>query len=309
MSVKYKSVLDLIGNTPIVPLHRLTTPGTAEVFVKLESVNIGGSVKDRIALHMILCAEKSGEIHAGDTLIEASSGNTGIGVALIAAVKGYRAVIVMPDNVSIERVKLMRAYGAEVILTPKEGGIKATFDKVDQLVEIHGYHPLRQFENPANPEIHRLTTAREIVSAFDGKTPTAFVAGVGTGGTITGVGEYLKEVNPSIEIIAVEPSCSAVLSGGPPGPHMLQGIGTGTVPAILNTASYDRVVTVDDEAAMAATRALAREEGILTGYSGGAAVAAALSVAASLTAGESVLAIIPDNGMRYLSTSLFDNPA
>jgi cysteine synthase A len=301
------SAAELIGGTPIVRLDRLAA-GTeaAAIYLKLENFNIGGSVKDRIALNMIEQAEAAGHIRPGDTLIENTSGNTGIGLALVAALKGYRLVVTMSDAVSIERRQLMRAYGAEVVLTPAAGGIQAGFEKTAELVEKHGYFELRQFYNPHNPDIHYKTTGPEIEAAFAGELPDYFVAGVGTGGTITGVGRYLREKKPSVRIVAVEPDASAVLSGGEPGPHTIQGIGAGFVPAVLDTGIYDRVFRVSDEDARATARALAAREGLLLGYSTGAAVYAAQRVAREAGAGKRVLAVAPDTGERYLSTPLFE---
>ncbi|MDR3303015.1 MAG: cysteine synthase A [Treponema sp.] len=300
-----KDVTELIGNTPVVGLRRLVPAGSATVYVKLESFNIGGSVKDRIALNMINEAEKEGRIRPGDTLLEATSGNTGIGIALVAAVKGYKAVIVMGDSVSRERRQLIEAYGAEVVIVSSVGGIKPSLEKVAELVEKHGYFEVKQFENPHNPEAHALTTGPEIVEAFGGRVPDAFVAGIGTGGTITGVGHYLKQHSPNIRIIAVEPDASAVLSGGAAGPHAIQGIGAGIIPKVLDTGVYDEIIRVSNEEAVEIARRLAREEGLLMGYSSAAAVFAALRVAVKLGEGRSVLTLAPDTGERYLTTPLY----
>jgi cysteine synthase A len=306
MSLKLvKDVTELIGNTPVVGLRRLVPAGSATVYVKLESFNIGGSVKDRIALNMINEAEKEGRIRPGDTLLEATSGNTGIGIALVAAVKGYKAVIVMGDSVSRERRQLIEAYGAEVVIVSSVGGIKPSLEKVAELVEKHGYFEVKQFENPHNPEAHALTTGPEIVEAFGGRVPDAFVAGIGTGGTITGVGHYLKQHSPNIRIIAVEPDASAVLSGGAAGPHAIQGIGAGIIPKVLDTGVYDEIIRVSNEEAVEIARRLAREEGLLMGYSSAAAVFAALRVAVKLGEGRSVLTLAPDTGERYLTTPLY----
>ena len=306
MSLKIaNNALELIGNTPIVKLNRVVPEGAADVYVKLEEFNIGGSVKDRIALNMIEQAEREGKIKPGDTLLEVTSGNTGIGIALVAAVKGYRAVIVMGDNVSIERRQLIQSYGAELVIVTSVGGIKPSFDKAAELVEKYGYFEVKQFENPHNPEAHRLTTGPEIVEAFAGSLPDAFVSGVGTGGTITGTGEYLKEKKPEIEIIAVEPDDSPVLSGGKPGPHKIQGIGAGIIPNVLNTAVYDKVIRVTNDQTFSFARELAAEEGLLLGVSSAAAVFAAVQTAKRLGSGKRVVVIAPDTGERYLSTPLY----
>lgn len=300
-----RNAAELIGNTPILKLNRLAPPNGAEVYVKLESFNIGGSVKDRIALNMINAAEAEGKIKPGDTIIEVTSGNTGIGLALVAAVKGYHLIIVMGDNVSVERRQLARAYGAEVIIVSSVGGIKPSFDKAAELVAKYGYFEVKQFENPHNPEIHALTTGPEIVNAFDGAVPDAFVAGVGTGGTITGVGGYLKKLRPDVQIFAVEPDASPVLSGGKPGPHAIQGIGAGIVPKVLDTGIYDEIIRITNDEAVNTARALATQEGLLLGYSSAAAILGAIRVAERLGAGKTVLAIAPDTGERYLSTPLY----
>ncbi|MBE3572150.1 MAG: cysteine synthase A [Moorella humiferrea] len=294
----------LIGKTPVVKLQRLAENG-ADVYVKLEYFNPGASVKDRIALGMVEAAEAEGRLKPGSTIVEPTSGNTGIGLAMIAAVRGYRLIIVMPETMSIERRKLLAAYGAEFILTPGHLGMKGAVEKAQELVrENPDYFMPQQFENPANPEIHRRTTAREILEQM-GKELDAFVAGVGTGGTITGVGEVLKREIPGIKIIAVEPAASPVLSGGRPGPHKIQGIGAGFVPSVLRTDLLDEIITVSNEDAIMTARNLARKEGLLVGISSGAAVYAALQVARTLGRGKKVLVIAPDTGERYLSTELF----
>lgn len=298
-------VTELIGKTPVVRLNRLAPPGGAEIFVKLESFNAGGSVKDRIALNMINQAEAEGRIKPGDTLLEVTSGNTGIGVALVGAVKGYRVLIVMGDNVSLERRALIRAYGAELVIVSAEGGIQASFDKAAELAAQYGYFEVKQFENPHNPEAHILTTGPEILEAFDGKTPDAFVAGIGTGGTITGAGGFLKKHNPAIQIVAVEPDASPVLSGGAPGPHAIQGIGAGIVPKVLDRSVYDEIIRITNGEARDFGRELAAKEGLLLGYSSAAAILAARRVAVRLGPGKKVLAIAPDTGERYLSTPLY----
>ncbi|MGM7724454.1 cysteine synthase A [uncultured Metabacillus sp.] len=298
------SIHELIGQTPIVKLNRLVDENSADVYLKLEYFNPGSSVKDRIGLAMIEAAEKSGKLKAGDTIIEPTSGNTGIGLAMVAAAKGLKAILVMPDTMSLERRNLLRAYGAELVLTPGSEGMNGAIRKAGELAEEHGYFMPQQFKNEANPEIHRLTTGKEIVEQM-GNQLDAFVSGIGTGGTITGAGSVLKENYPSIKIYAVEPTDSPVLSGGKPGPHKIQGIGAGFVPDVLNTAIYDEVVTVKNEEAFETARRAGREEGILGGISAGAAIFAALKVAKELGKGKKVLAVIPDNGERYLSTPLY----
>jgi cysteine synthase len=298
------SITELIGQTPVVKLNRLVDENSADVYLKLEFMNPGSSVKDRIALSMIEAAEKKGELKPGDTIIEPTSGNTGIGLAMIAAAKGLKAILVMPDTMSIERRNLLRAYGAELILTPGSEGMNGAIRKAEELAKEHGYFMPQQFKNEANPEIHRLTTGKEIVEQM-GDQLDAFVAGVGTGGTITGAGEVLRKHYPNIKIYAVEPADSPVLSGGKPGPHKIQGIGAGFVPDILDTEIYDEVITVKNEEAFEYARRAAREEGILGGISSGAAIYAALQVAQKLGKGKKVLAIIPSNGERYLSTPLY----
>ncbi|EMI15132.1 cysteine synthase [Bacillus stratosphericus LAMA 585] len=298
------SVFELIGNTPVVKLNRLVDEDSADVYLKLEYMNPGSSVKDRIALAMIEDAEAKGTLKAGDTLIEPTSGNTGIGLAMVAAAKGINAILVMPDTMSQERRNLLRAYGAELVLTPGAEGMKGAIKKAEELAEEHGYFMPQQFSNEANAEIHRRTTGKEILEQFDGDLD-AFIAGVGTGGTITGAGEVLKEAIPSIQLYAIEPTDSPVLSGGKPGPHKIQGIGAGFVPSILNTEVYDGIIQVKNEDAFELARKAAKEEGILGGISSGAAIYAALQTAKKLGKGKKVLAIIPSNGERYLSTPLY----
>ncbi|MGG3136029.1 cysteine synthase A [Bacillus velezensis] len=299
------SITELIGNTPIVKLNRLTDENSADVYLKLEYMNPGSSVKDRIGVAMIEAAEKEGKLKAGDTIIEPTSGNTGIGLAMVAAAKGLRAILVMPDTMSMERRNLLRAYGAELVLTPGAEGMKGAIKKAEELAEEHGYFVPQQFNNAANPEIHRQTTGKEIVEQFGDDQLDAFVAGIGTGGTITGAGEVLKEAYPSIKIYAVEPADSPVLSGGKPGPHKIQGIGAGFVPETLNTDIYDQIIPVKNEDAFEYARKTGKEEGILGGISSGAAIYAALEIAKKLGKGKKVLAIIPSNGERYLSTPLY----
>jgi cysteine synthase A len=303
------SVTELIGDTPLVRLNRLVPEGSAEIYVKLEYQNPGASVKDRIAISMIEEAEKQGRIKPGDTIVEPTSGNTGIGLAMVAAAKGYRAVLVMPETMSIERRNLLRAYGAELVLTPGSEGMNGAVRKAEELVAQNpSWFMPQQFKNPANVKIHRETTGPEIVEAInslDGKLD-AFVAGVGTGGTISGAGEVLRKHFPHIKIYAVEPAASPLLSGGKPGPHKIQGIGANFVPDILNREIYDGVITVENEEAFETARRAAQEEGILCGISSGAAIFAALKVAKELGAGKRVVAVVPSNGERYLSTPLFN---
>jgi cysteine synthase A len=301
---KAENILDLIGNTPLVRLNRLPPAGAAVVWAKLERFNPGGSVKDRIGKAMIEAAEEAGVLEPGGVIVEPTSGNTGIGLAMTAAVKGYRCILVMPDTLSVERRALMKAYGAELVLTPGAEGMKGAVARAEELVrELEGFMP-QQFQNPANPEVHRHTTAAEIlaqVSRLD-----AFVAGVGTGGTITGVGQVLKDVLPGVHIVAVEPAGSPVLSGGSPGKHRIQGIGAGFVPEVLDTSVIDEVVRVADDDAAETARRLARQEGILAGISSGAAAWAAIQVAQRLGEHKTVVTLLPDIGERYLSTGLFD---
>ncbi|MGE7907810.1 cysteine synthase A [Peribacillus sp. NPDC094092] len=300
------SVIDLIGQTPIVKLNKLQNENSADIYLKLEYFNPGSSVKDRIALAMIEAAEKDGTLKPGDTIIEPTSGNTGIGLAMVAAAKGYKSILVMPETMSLERRNLLRAYGAELVLTPGPEGMKGAIAKATELSKEKGYFIPQQFENVANPEVHRNTTGPEIVEAFGDEGLDAFVAGIGTGGTITGAGEVLREKYPDIKIYAVEPADSPVLSGGTPGPHKIQGIGAGFVPSILNTNLYDEIIQVNTEESFDYARRAAKEEGILGGISSGGAIAAAIKVADKLGKGKKVLAIIPSNGERYLSTPLYN---
>ncbi|KZZ86547.1 cysteine synthase A [Bacillus sp. SJS] len=297
------SIHELIGETPIVKLNKLVEDDYADVYLKLEFMNPGSSVKDRIALAMIEAAEKNGSLKPGDTLIEPTSGNTGIGLAMVAAAKGINAILVMPDTMSMERRNLLRAYGAELVLTPGAEGMGGAIRKAEELSKEHGYFMPQQFKNEANPEVHRLTTGPEIVRQMD--QLDAFISGIGTGGTITGAGEVLKENFPGIKIYAVEPADSPVLSGGKPGPHKIQGIGAGFVPDILNTELYEEIIPVKNEDAFEYARLAAKTEGVLGGISSGAAIYAALKVAKELGKGKKVLAIIPSNGERYLSTPLY----
>jgi len=298
------NALDLVGNTPVVELARLPADGSARVVAKLESLSPGGSVKDRICLAMILAAEAEGRLQPGGTIIEPTSGNTGIGLALVAAARGYRLVLTMPDTMSLERRGLLEAYGAELILTPDTKGMHGAIDKATEILERHpDYFMPQQFANPANPEAHRRTTAREILTQCP--QIDAFVAGVGTGGTITGVGSVLRRERPGVQIVAVEPASSPVLSGGEAGYHRIQGIGPGFVPEILDRSLIDRIVTVTDEAAEEMTLKLARDEGILVGISSGANCVAALEVAAELGSGKTVVTVFCDTGQRYLTGPLF----
>lgn len=299
------SVYELIGNTPMIKLNRIAEEGSANVYLKLESFNPGSSVKDRIALNMIENAEKEGLLKEGATIVEPTSGNTGIGLAMIAAAKGYKCILTMPETMSIERRKLLAAYGAEIVLTPGTLGMKGAIQKAEELSADNGYFMPQQFKNPANPEIHRKTTALEILEQLDNKID-AFVAGVGTGGTLTGVGEVLKQNIEGVKIIAVEPAKSPVISGGKPGPHGLQGIGAGFIPDTLNKDIIDKIEPIYEDLAFETARKLASKEGILVGISSGAAVAAALKVAKELGKGKNVVALTPDTGERYLSTSLFN---
>lgn len=299
-----ETVVDLIGNTPVVRLQRLPGPGSATVWVKLEKDNPGGSVKDRIGKSMIEAAEAAGILKPGSVIIEPTSGNTGIALAMVAAVKGYRLILVMPDTMSAERRAILKAFGAELILTPGAEGMKGAVAKAEEMAREHGYFMPQQFKNPANPEVHRQTTAREILEQVG--HVDAFVGGVGTGGTITGVGEVLKQISPAVWIVAVEPADSPVLSGGQPGRHRIQGIGAGFVPDVLNRAVVDEIITVTNEDAAETARRLAREEGLLVGISSGAAAWAALQVAKRLGEGKVVVTVLPDTGERYLSTGLFD---
>ena len=299
------NITELIGNTPVVRLNRLTTAQDAELYVKLERFNPSGSVKDRAAYNLILQAELAGLLKPGGTIIEPTSGNTGIGLAMNAAAKGYKAILVMPDNMTKERINILKAYGAEVVLTPAAERMPGAIAKAIALgKEVANSFIPQQFENKANPDIHRTTTALEIMEQMEGKLDV-FVASSGTGGTITGTGEVLREQLPDIRILVVEPQGSPVLSGGKPGPHKLVGTSPGFIPAILNTRVYDEIVQVSDEDALNTVRMLAAQEGILLGPSGGAAVWTALQEARRLGAGKRVLCIAPDAGERYLSMGIF----
>ncbi len=298
------SALELIGDTPLVRLRRLVRPSGAMVLGKLESLNPGGSVKDRIALAMIEEAEREGRLKPGDTIVEPTSGNTGIGLAMVAAVKGYRLILTMPEDMSVERRVLLQRFGAELVLTPAVEGMTGAVFAAEELVrENPRFFIPQQFQNPANPEIHRRTTAQEILKATDGQVD-AFVAGVGTGGTLTGVGEVLKRERPGTLVVAVEPARSPVLQGGKFRPHAIQGIGASFVPGVLNPDVYDEIIGVRDEEALVMTRRLCREEGLLVGVSSGANVFAALRVADRLGAGKVVVTMLCDTGERYLRVAI-----
>ena len=300
------NVTELIGNTPLVKLNKLVPEGAADIYIKLEMFNPSKSVKDRAAANMIKVAEEKGLIKPGDTIIEPTSGNTGIGLAMTAAAKGYKAILVMPDNSTMERRNILKAYGAEVVLTPSEEKMPGSIKKALEIqAEIPGSFIPQQFENTANSDIHRTTTALEIMEQTDGELD-AFVCTAGTGGTVTGTGEILKRKIPGIHIAVVEPKGSPVLSGGKPGKHKLVGTSPGFIPDILNTSVYDEIIQISDEEAIGLLRRLAQEEGIFIGPSGAAAVYAAIEVAKKLGEGKRVVCIAPDTGERYLSMNLFD---
>jgi cysteine synthase A len=300
------SILDLIGNTPLVKLNRVVPDDYADIYLKLEFFNPGSSVKDRIALSMIDDAEQSGALKQGVTIIEPTSGNTGIGLAMVAAAKGYRAIFVMPETMSLERRNLLRAFGAELVLTPGPEGMGGAIRKAEELAKENNYYMPQQFKNPANPKVHQETTGQELLAqAAEIGGIDAFISGIGTGGTITGAGAVLKEKYPNVKVIAVEPAASPILAGGKPGPHKIQGIGAGFIPDILNTEIYDEIIAVENEQAFEFARRVAKEEGILGGISTGAAIYAALQAAKKLGKGKKVVAIAPSNGERYLSTALY----
>ncbi|MDN5710027.1 MAG: cysteine synthase A [Planococcus sp. (in: firmicutes)] len=302
----FDSITDLIGNTPVVKLNRIVPEGAADVYVKLEMFNPTKSVKDRAAYNMIKQAEESGALKAGSTIIEPTSGNTGIGLAMVAAAKGYRSILVLPDNATQERINLLKAFGSEVVLTPSDDKMPGAIHKALELREtIPGSFIPQQFENPANPDAHRGTTALEILEQMDGQLD-AFVASAGTGGTITGTGETLKKHLPNLYITVVEPKGSPVLSGGKPGKHKLVGTSPGFVPDTLNTAIYDEIMAIEDEDAIEMFRRSAREEGVFVGPSAGATIYAAIEIAKRLGSGKKVLCIAPDTGERYLSMNLFE---
>jgi cysteine synthase A len=298
------SIIDSIGNTPLVPIQRLSPRAEVRIWAKLEFMNPGGSVKDRIALSMIEAAERDGKLKPGGAIVEPTSGNTGIGLALVGAVKGYRVVLTMPESMTIERRKLLSGYGAELVLTPAADGMRGAIERAEQLVSEHGYFMPQQFQNPANPQIHRSTTGPEILRQCPHKIDY-LVAGIGTGGTITGVGEILRVAFPEVRVVGVEPADSAVLSGGQPGPHKIQGIGAGFVPDVLDTQLLDEVIPVTNDDAIETARKLAQEEGLLVGISSGAAMAAAQSVAEQTEGPATIVTFLPSTGERYLSTDLF----
>lgn len=308
MAKVFNNISEAIGNTPLVKLNRMVPEGAAEVYVKLEFMNPGSSVKDRIAKAMIEAAEEEGKIDKDTTIVEPTSGNTGIGLAMVASSKGYKSLLIMPDTMSKERRNLLKAYGAELILTPGAEGMKGAIKKAEELSKEPGYFMPQQFENKANPRIHEETTGQELVEQAKegGFTIDAFLAGVGTGGTVTGVGHVLKKENPETKVYAIEPKDSAILSGEEPGPHKLQGLGAGFVPGTLDTKVYDDVIKVDNGVAFETARELAKTEGILGGISSGAAVYAAIEKAKELGSGKTVVTVLPSNGERYLSTPLFN---
>lgn len=303
----HKEITELIGKTPLVRLNRLSKPGTASIYAKVESFNPGGSVKDRACLNMINEAERQGKLKPGGTIVESTSGNTGIGLALVAAVRGYKLILVMPESMSMERASLLSSYGAQLVLTAAWEGMKGSIKEAESIIAQNpSYFMPDQFSNQANPAIHRTTTGPEILDALDGKVD-AFVAAVGTGGTITGCGETIKARNPMAKVIAVEPAGSPVLSGGEPGPHKIQGIGAGFIPKVLNRKILDRVLTVTDDEAYQTTKLLAKKEGLLVGISSGANVFAAQKVAEELGPGQNVVTILCDTGERYISIEKYFN--
>ncbi len=304
-SIISENILGQIGNTALVRLNRMAGPDCAVVWGKMEMQNPGGSVKDRIARAMIEKAEADGCIKPGDTLVEPTSGNTGIGLSLICAAKGYKLILTMPDTMSLERRRLLGAFGAELVLTPGAQGMRGAIEKAEEIAHDRKCLMPQQFKNPANPEVHRRTTGPEILTALEGRID-AFVAGVGTGGTITGVGQVLRAHNPDTLIVAVEPENSPVLSGGDPGPHKIQGIGAGFIPDILDTSIYNEIQTISNDDAINMAARLAKEEGIFAGISSGANVFAALQIARRLGPGKNVVTVLCDTGERYLSTSIFD---
>jgi cysteine synthase A len=303
----HKDITELIGRTPLVRLNRLSPPGGATIYGKVEFFNPGGSVKDRICLNMIDEAERLGTLKPGGTIVEPTSGNTGIGLALVASVRSYKLILVMPESMSMERASLLSSYGAQLVLTPAWEGMKGSIREAESLIAQNpSYFMPDQFSNPANPAMHKKTTALEILESLDGKID-AFVAAVGTGGTITGCGELFKERNPAVKVIAVEPAGSPVLSGGDPGPHKIQGIGAGFIPKVLNRAILDRVMTVTDDEAYQTAKQLSKKEGLLVGISAGANVFAAQKVAQDLGPGKNVVTILCDTGERYISIEKYFN--
>ena len=303
----HADITELIGRTPLVRLNRLSKSGSATIYAKVESFNPGGSIKDRICLNMINEAEREGKLKPGGTIVEPTSGNTGIGLALVAAVRGYKLILVMPESMSMERASLLSSYGAQLVLTAAWEGMKGSIKEAESIVAQNpSYYMPDQFSNPANPDIHRKTTGPEIVEALDGRVD-AFVAAVGTGGTITGCGEVIRKHNPAAKLIAVEPAGSPVLSGGDPGPHKIQGIGAGFIPKVLNRTLLDRVVTVTDDEAYQTAKLLAKKEGLLVGISAGANVFAAQKIAEELGPGKNVVTILCDTGERYISIEKYFN--
>ena len=306
-TILHKDITELIGKTPLVRLNRLSKPGSATIYGKVEFFNPGGSVKDRICLNMINEAERTGKLKPGGTIVEPTSGNTGIGLALVAAVRGYKLILVMPESMSMERASLLSSYGAQLVLTPAWEGMKGSIKEAESiLAQNPSYFMPDQFSNQANPAMHKATTAQEIWDALEGKID-AFVAAVGTGGTITGCGEVFKERNPSVKVIAVEPAGSPVLSGGDPGPHKIQGIGAGFIPAVLNRKVIDRVLTVTDDEAYQTAKQLSKKEGLLVGISAGANVFASQKIAEELGPGKNVVTILCDTGERYISIEKYFN--
>jgi cysteine synthase A len=306
MQMRFDNIADTVGRTPLVRINRLTLPRSATLYAKLESFNPGGSVKDRIGVSMIEAAERDGRLRPGLTIVEPTSGNTGIALAMVAAAKGYRCVFTMPETMSVERRAILKMFGAKIILTPGSEGMKGAMAKAGELAGQAGYYQPQQFSNPANPEVHRRTTAVEIINDLDDLHLDALVIGVGTGGTITGTGTVLKD-KYGCRIVAVEPDASPVLSGGDPGPHPIQGIGAGFVPDNYDAGIVDDIIRVRNEDALETSRRMAAREGMLVGISSGAIVWAALQVAAGLGEGKTVVTIVPDTGERYLSTALFEH--
>jgi cysteine synthase len=306
-TILHQDITELIGKTPLVRLNRLSKPGSATIYGKVEFFNPGGSVKDRICLNMVNEAERTGRLKPGGTIVEPTSGNTGIGLALVAAVRGYKLILVMPESMSMERASLLSSYGAQLVLTPAWEGMKGSIKEAESiLAQNPSYFMPDQFSNPANPAMHKMTTAPEIWDALEGKID-AFVAAVGTGGTITGCGELFKERNPAVKVIAVEPAGSPVLSGGDPGPHKIQGIGAGFIPAVLNRKIIDQVLTVTDDEAYQTAKQLSKKEGLLVGISAGANVFASQKIAEELGPGKNVVTILCDTGERYISIEKYFN--